>query len=173
MEEDHRSDQPASLLVDHLSELPKGRALDVAMGYGRNALYLAAQGYRVVGLDRSAEAVSHCRSEAERRGVSLEVHQIDLEGHRLDPEQYDLISCFYYLDRTLFPEIKRALRQGGMVVYETFLIDQHRRYGKPGRAAFCLEHNELLKAFSDLRIRFYQEGEFDGTFLAKLIAEKI
>jgi SAM-dependent methyltransferase len=168
----HRNQAPSSLLLENLSWLPKGKALDVAMGYGRNAFYLAANGYEVEGVDLSEEAVSFCREEAKRRGLPLDVHRVDLESHRLKPGAYELIACFYYLDRNLFPQIQSALKKGGMLVYETFLIDQHTRYGKPTRVEFCLARNELLAAFSDLRVRLYQEGEIEGTFIARLIAEK-
>jgi tellurite methyltransferase len=168
----HDNDEPSGLLTDHLSWLPKGRALDLAMGYGRNAIFLASRGYVVEGLDLSEEAVAFCSGESKKRGLPLEANRVDLERHRLKGDAYDLITCFYYLDRALFPQIKGALKRGGMVVYETFLIDQHERHGKPRRVEFCLARNELLTAFSDLRIRLYEEGEVEGTFIARLIAEK-
>lgn len=163
---------PAALLVDHIPWLPKGSALDLAMGYGRNAFYLASQGYNVEGLDWSEEAVAFCREEAKKKGLSLKVDRADLEKHQLKREAYDLITCFFYLDRNIFPQMQGALKKGGMLVYETFLIDQHERFGKPKRVDFCFQHNELLSAFSDLRIRFYQEGVVEETFVAQLIAEK-
>jgi tellurite methyltransferase len=169
----HDNDEPSALLTDQLSWLPKGRALDLAMGYGRNALYLASRGYVVEGIELSEDAVSFCRGEAQKRGLPLEAIRVDLERHRLKSEAYDLVACFYYLDRDLFPQIKGALKRGGMVVYETFLIDQHERHGKPRRTEFCFARNELLSAFSDLRVRFYEEGEVEGTYIARLIAEKV
>jgi tellurite methyltransferase len=172
MGDSHHDDKPSALLIDHLPWLPTGKALDLATGYGRNALYLASKGYAVEGFDLSEEAVAFCRREAARRGLPLEAQRVDLERHLLKNETYDLITCFYYLDRALFPQIKGALKRGGMAVYETFLIDQHERHGKPRRKEFCLARNELLSAFADLRLRLYEEGEVDGTFIARLIAEK-
>src|SRR5579863_14048 len=168
----HHSEMPSKLLVDQLQGLPRGRALDLATGYGRNALYLASQGYAVEGAELSEGAVLSCRQEATRRGLSVDIQQVDLERHRLKRDAYDLITCFYYLDRNLFPQIEAALKSGGMIVYETFLIDQRERYGIPGRIEFCLRHNELLSAFYNLRVRFYREGEVEGAFIAQLIAEK-
>ncbi|HZR45680.1 MAG TPA: hypothetical protein VFA47_03165, partial [Candidatus Manganitrophaceae bacterium] len=84
---------------------------------------------------------------------------------------YDLVTCFYYLDRNLMPQIRKAVGPGGMIVYETFLIDQHRQFGKPSRPEFCWEHNELLQQFPDFRILFYFEG-FKDRWIAQLIAER-
>ena len=175
---DHRSDRPSPLLVNHLSSLPRGRALDIASGWGRNALYLAANGYEVEGFDRDEAAVAHCNREAVRRGLSFSAVCADLEEIvPFSPRRYALAVCFYYLDRALLPEMKSALQTGGKIVYETFLIDQHRRFGKPSRTAFCWGHNELLHAFSDFRVHFYYEGEIPvegggSRWVAQLIAER-
>lgn len=167
------SDEPAALLAHVLPLLPKGRALDLAMGHGRNALFLAEQGYEVEGLDRDAAAVAACRQAAEARGLRFSVRCVDLERHALAPDAYDVILCFYYLQRSLLPQIQAALSPGGVVVYETFLIDNHIRFGHPSRREYCFEHNELLRAFPALRVLDYREGLSDGgTFLASLIAQR-
>ena len=170
---DGHSDGPAALLTHVLPLLPKGRALDLAMGQGRNALYLAEQGYEVEGLDRNEAAVTACRQAAEARGLRLSVRCVDLEQHRLAPNAYDVILCFYYLQRSLMPQIHAALAHGGMIVYETFLIDNHIRFGHPGRRDYCFEHNELLRAFPALRVLYYREGLSEhGTYLAGLVAQR-
>lgn len=172
--ESHSSQAPSALLVDFLSGFPKGRALDIACGHGRNALYLAAQGYSVEGLDRDREAIAFLNGEAEKRRLSCVGIEADLEGDRSLPEkEYDLVVCFYYLDRKLAPAIKKRLRVGGVLVYETFLIDQHEKFGKPSRREFCWGRNELLRSFLDLRILFYFEGFKEDRWIAQLVGERV
>jgi len=161
------------LLIDHLARFQKGKALEVACGYGRNALYLAAQGFEVIGLERDPEAIAFCNAEAARRGLSFSARGVDLERPNPIPgEDYALVACFYYLDRNLIPDMKRAVRPGGHLVYETFLIDQHERFGKPGRKEFCWGHNELLRLFLDFRVLYYFEGFKGERWIVQLIAER-
>ncbi len=171
--ETHQSQAPSALLTDHLARFQKGTALEVACGFGRNALYLASQGFEVVGLDRDPEAVAFCNAEAKRRGLALSALAVDLEQPKPIPGgEYAWVGCFYYLDRNLIPDMKKAVRPGGHLVYETFLIDQHERFGKPGRKAFCWEHNELLRLVLDFQILFYFEGFKEDRWIVQLIAER-
>lgn len=166
-------DEPARLLVDSLDLLPRGKALDIAAGRGRHALYLAARGFEVDALERDAEAVSYCQSIAREHRLRVQARQMDLERCTLAPSLYHLVVCFYYLQRDLIPQMIQALKPGGMVIYETFLIDNHTRSGHPRNRAYCFEHNELLGFFKDLRVLFYREGTVEGpTFVAQIIAQK-
>jgi len=165
--------EPSPLLQEFLPIFPKGRALDVAMGEGRNALFLAAHGYTVEGLERDLEAIQNCRRLAREKNLTIHTQQVDLEHYTIEANAYDLIICFYYLQRNLIPQMKDGLKSGGMLVYETFLIDQHLRYGKPKHPEYCFEHNELLNLFRDFRVLFYKEGiPEDQTISVSLIARK-
>lgn len=173
MEADRHPHGPAKLLVDFVGLLPKGKALDIAMGEGRNALSLASHGFDVEGLDKNEEAVKTCLASAKDRGLRLIVRTVDLEKYQLHQTHYDLIICFYYLQRSLIPQIRGALKPGGMVVYETFLIDNHLQFGHPKHREYCFEHNELLNSFRDFRVIFYHEGMVEGrTFAAQIVAQK-
>lgn len=173
METHQHNHEPAKLLVDFVGLLPKGKALDLAMGEGRNALYMASQGFDVEGVDKNEEAVKTCLSSAKARGLKLIVRTVDLEKYQIHPVHYDLIICFYYLQRNLIPQIRRALKPGGMVMYETFLIDNHLQFGHPKHREYCFEHNELLNFFRDFRVLFYHEGMIEGrTIAAQIIAQK-
>jgi hypothetical protein len=85
---------------------------------------------------------------------------------------------FFYLHRSLFPAILSALKPGGVLIYETFLIDNHLQHQHPRRKEFCLGHNELLRLTSGLRVFHYDEGEHagghgaDSSFTAQMIASK-
>ena len=157
-------------------QIPTGRALDVACGKGRNALFLAVQGFDVTALDVSAVALSEGQRRAEEKDLRITWLEIDLEKDRLPGTGYDLIVDFNYLQRALLPQIKAAVRLGGFVVFETYLIDQQ-KIGHPKNPAYLLAHNELLNAFGDFRVLFYREGKFaDGrepSFRAGILAQKL
>lgn len=168
--------EPAQLLVEYLPLLPKGRALDVAMGKGRNALFLAFHGFDVVGLENDEESIDECITDADERGLKLEIRRTDLEdleSYKIENSAYEVVICFCYLQRNLFPRMKEALRPGGIIIYETFLIDEHLTTGHPRRREFCFDHNELLNSFSGFRIMYYREGkDVNGTYKAGLVAQK-
>ena len=164
-------------MVENLGLLPKGRVLDVAMGNGRNAIYMAKMGFNVEGVDISPEAVNNALEGARRAGVSVKVQIVDLETkYHIEKGAYDVIICFNYLQRSLLPQIKDGLRKGGMVVYETFIIDQA-QLGKPTNPDYLLNHNELLDMFRDFRCLRYREGlienKGDRRAIASILAEKI
>ena len=105
---------PAAFLVEHRRLLPtRGRALDVAMGTGRNTLYLASLGYEVTGIDVSGVAVARCREEAVRLGLRVEAIQADLESYEMASDVYDLVIDFYYLRREAAPQLTSGLPPGG------------------------------------------------------------
>jgi 2-polyprenyl-3-methyl-5-hydroxy-6-metoxy-1,4-benzoquinol methylase len=166
--------EPARLLVENVEVLPKGRALDVAMGAGQNAIFLAKMGFDVEGVDISAEAVNTALSSARKAGVTIRVQVADLEGnYHVEKGVYDVIICFNYLQRSLIPQIKDGLRKGGMVVYETFIVDQT-QFGKPRNPDYLLKHNELLNMFRNFRCLYYREGIVENRkAVASIIAEKI
>ncbi len=165
--------KPAQFLVENAELLPKGRVFDVAMGHGRNAIYLAKQGFEVEGIDISSEAVANALEVARTSGVKLSAHVADLEDNfQIDKGVYDVIICFKYLHRPLIPKIKNGLRIGGMVVYETFILEQA-KFGKPKNPDYLLKHNELLDMFRDFRCLRYREGIFENRkAVASIIGEK-
>ncbi len=154
----HREGKPSSFLVEHVDLLPEGSVLDVATGRGRNAVYLARRGFEVEGIDISPEALDAARKLAKEFGVSPTFRTMDLESDvSLPREAFDVIVCFNYLHRPLIPLLKRALRPGGMMVYETYIVDQA-RFGRPKNPEHLLRHNELLGFFQDFRCIRYREG---------------
>ena len=165
--------EPAQFLVQNVELLPKGRVLDVAMGSGRNAIYLARLGFDVEGVDISSEAVNTALESAEKAGVTIRTQVADLEGNYcIEKGAYDVIICFNYLQRSLVSQIKDGLRKGGAVVYETFIVDQA-HFGKPKNPDYLLKHNELLDMFRDFRCIRYREGIVENRMaLASIIAQK-
>jgi tellurite methyltransferase len=166
--------EPSPFLVENVHLLPGGRALDVAMGNGRNAVYLAGKGFTVEGVDLSREAVNAALETARQAGVVIAAKVADLESdYTIEKSAYDVIVCFNYLHRPLIPRIKEALRPGGVAVYETFIIDQ-RQFGHPNNPDFLLGHNELLDMFREFRCLRYHEGVVGGQkAVAGIVAQKL
>jgi len=175
---------PSRFVTQQLHRLPKGRALDVACGSGRHALYLAGSGFDVEAIDQDAEKLLKLIAAANERHLpNLHVKQVDLERSTEErPEfpanQFDAIVVCFYLHRPLFPWLIDALKPNGVLLYETFTIDNYFRHRHPRRWEFCLAHNELLRLTSSLRVLSYDEGEHDGgsdmgsAFTAQLVAQK-
>jgi len=168
-------DQPLPFLVEQLPRLSRGRALDLAMGEGRNAVYLAQREYIVDGVDLSVPSVQKAMALARSRGVRIHGIVADLGQYAIRPESYDLICCFFFLERDLFPAILRGLRPGGSLLYQSVTIDEIQINPSFPRE-WCLRHNELLHAFKSLRVLYYQEtGLIEGkshSALASLLAER-
>jgi tellurite methyltransferase len=162
---------PASFLVENRRLLPTGgQALDVAMGTGRNALYLALLGYEVTGVDVSGVAVDRCRREAARRGLNVEVIQADLESYAMPRTEYDLVIDFYYLHRDLAPRLEEALRPGGVLVFESFTTEQRRFDWGPQNDEFLLRPGELREMFAGLEVLVYREGLAESDRGTKAVA---
>ncbi|MFB0520861.1 MAG: class I SAM-dependent methyltransferase [Desulfatiglandales bacterium] len=166
--------EPSQFLVENIGLLPRGRAYDVAMGAGPNAIYLAKMGFEVEGVDISPQAVSTALESARKSRVNLRAQVADLEDNfYIEKGVYDVIICFNYLQRSLIPQMKDGLRKGGMVVYETFTVEQA-QFGKPENPDYLLKPNELLYMFRDFRCLRYREGIIEARrAVASIIAEKV
>lgn len=175
---------PAPFLIQQLHRLPKGKILDVAAGGGRHSLFLAAHGYQVEAIDRDAQSLGRLVSETHKRTLTSVVTRVmDLEQPApyepdLGKETYDGIVVFYYLYRSLFPYLMDALKPGGVLIYETFTIDNYFHHQHPRRWEFCLAHNELLRLTSSLQVWHYDEGAHEkghgqgSVYTAQLVAQK-
>jgi tellurite methyltransferase len=150
--------EPGDLLVGFSALLPSGgRALDLACGGGRNALYLAQCGLRVVGVERSWKALEQGRELAHQKNLPVDWVQADLENFAIPRAAFDVVVCFYYRDPGLYAKIRQALRSGGLLFYETFTRDQLRLASGPRHPAHLLGPGELLEAFGDWDVIFYRE----------------
>lgn len=174
------TEEPSSFLRQILEsdswEIATGRALDVACGRGRNALYLAGRGFDVTAVDISPVALDAGQRLAEQNSLSIDWRQADLENLQLNAAEFDLIVNINYLQRSLIPRLRTALRSGGHVIFETYVIDQG-AIGHPKNPAYLLAHNELLRHFREFRVLCYREGkarDVDGwSFRAGIFARKI
>ena len=157
-------------------DVAPGRALDIACGSGRHALFLAERGFDVNAVDISSVALAHGAERARKKSLSISWQQADLENCTHETAAYDLIVNIDYLQRSLLPVIKAALRVGGFVIFETYLIDQQ-TIGHPKNPNYLLRHNELLDEFRDFRVLYYREGRLINhhgrSFRAGIFAQKI
>ncbi|HET8923799.1 MAG TPA: class I SAM-dependent methyltransferase [Candidatus Acidoferrum sp.] len=180
--------EPASIVSELLPLLPKGTALDIACGTGRHSLLLASRGQHVTAIDWSAAGLDILEARARVMKVplgrshtihgrrktsrsSIELVQADLENAALPQQAFDLILCIQYLQRSLFPQMSRALRSGGALLFETFTRAQLEFGGGPRNPAYLLEVGELREAFPELRVLFYRELRA-GQGIASLLAQK-
>jgi tellurite methyltransferase len=161
---------PSSWIVANADLLPRGgTALDVACGRGRHSLLLASAGLAVHAVDRDLAALEALAADAARLGLPVTTRQEDLEadGATLGDAVYDLIVVVHYLHRPLFPALRRALRPGGVLLYETFTIDQP---GRPRNPAFLLEHGELPALVAPLDVVRQRDGVHEGRCVAGVAA---
>ena len=179
-ERSHDSVEPEALLVrvytEYLAARPPGLALDVAGGTGRNAFWLARQGWRVklIDISETGFSLAHNRFKAEPAEVKalVETEVADLSTvNDLGDAKYDLVLVFFYLQRELFPALAAALRPGGILIYQTYTTEQLRLPAGPHNPSFLLKPGELSNAFRSLEILHYVES-VTGKATAELVARK-
>lgn len=159
---------PTPLLMETTKKLASGRALDLASGTGRNALWLAAHGWTVTAVDGSAAAIEALRCRATERGLSLDAKVADLEKgeYRIAREAWDLIAMCYYLQIDLFEAAKQGVVGGGIV-----LAIVHVSEPGEGPTAHCLRPGELEKYFGGWEILHSFEGQPSDPSHRKRVAE--
>ena len=149
-----------------------GKALDIAAGAGRNTHFLAEKGFVVDAVDYSDVALSQIKDMATINKV-----EADLDTYLFEVNKYDLIVNCNYLDRRHFPLIKEALNEGGVLIFETFIMTSGEGYHQPSNLDFVLRTNELLHAFIGLDIVYYEERDDVNNMgekvrIASLVARK-
>ncbi len=160
---EYSPEEPHQLLSTALRRLKPGRALDVACGVGRHAIFLAGAGWAVTAVDSSRVGLEVARKRAQIRSVKIETVEADLERHEFSiaPGGYDLICIFYYLQRDLFPPLKNGLRPGGTLVAAIHMNDDQVAEQRMN-PDYLLAAGELRSYFNDWKIEFYREGRWDG-----------
>jgi SAM-dependent methyltransferase len=164
--------EPSPFLVGLDPLLPRrGRALDVAGGAGRHALWLAGRGLDVTLVDVSGVALALARSHADRTGVTVSTVRLDVESAPLPAGPWDVIVSVYFLWRPLFREIPSRLADGGYLVVAHPTRTNLERHTRPG-PEHLLEDGELPRLASGLTVLAYDEGWRDGRHEARLVARR-
>jgi tellurite methyltransferase len=163
---------PSPFLLSLAERLPAaGRALDIAGGAGSDALWLASRGLEVTLLDVSDVALARAQAAAEAAGLIIETVAADLDVVPLPPGPFDVITCFNFLDRRLFPQIPSRLAAGGLFAYTQPTRRNLERHPHPS-ARFLLEEGELPGLVAELEIVEVEEGWFGERHQARLLARR-
>jgi len=174
---DLMSTEPSALLVASIKGLKPGTALDGGMGLGRNAVYLAKQGWTATGFDISEKAVALARVNAEKAGVRVSAITASYDSFDFGTNRWDLIVLAFawapVTDPAFVERLRTSLRPGGRVIFEHMIQDQ------PGpRVTRALTPGELRDCFKSFAIASYEEtvglGDWGGpnTSLVKMVAVK-
>jgi SAM-dependent methyltransferase len=156
------STAPSDFLTSLDDVLPRrGRALDVAGGAGRNAVWLARRGLEVTVADVSGQGLALARAAAAEAGVTLDLVLADLEVDPLPPGPFDVVVSFNFLRRPLFAAFPRVMSPGGLLVYRQPTRSNLIRHSRPP-AAFLLDDGELPRLVQGLEVLRYEEGWFPG-----------
>jgi len=155
---DSPDESPVPFLVESVDQLGSGKALVLAAGRGRNAVYLAEQGFDVTALDVSKEGLEQCQALAATRGVHLKTVIADLDDFDLGSGDYDLITMFYFHQPALFPSIRQALKDDAHFLFQTFST-KHAEVGTfgPRNPAFLASRLTTLDAFKNDNIKICKE----------------
>lgn len=147
---------PSAWLMTHAQHIkPAGQVLDVAAGSGRNARWLAQQGFSVEAVDRDAEALASMKGVD---NIHLRLADIENDAWPYAGQQFDAIVVCRYLHRPLFLALSESLKAGGVMIYETFM-QGHEAYGRPTNPDFLLKQDELLQVFSpSMEIIAFEQG---------------
>lgn len=164
--------EPSGFLRSLDDLLPRaGRALDVAGGAGRNALWLARRGLAVTLVDVSPVALERAHLVATAAGLGLELLAHDLDDGALPSGPFALVLSLDFLSRPLFAAFPAALGPDGLLVYAQPTTRNLERHAHPS-ARFLLGEGELPALVRDLEVLRYEEGWFDDRHEARLVARK-
>ena len=146
--------EPHKLLIALVENLKAGKALDLACGTGRNAIFLAEKGFQVTAVDNSSVGIEIAKQRAKEKSVEIDFRVADLEKDEfaIEENSYDLICDFYYLQRDLFAAMKKGVKSGGIIISTIHFYGKGEEAGK-----FLLREGELKRFFDDFEILHYHE----------------
>lgn len=152
----------------------EGNVLDMGMGEGRNAVFLAQKGYKVTGVDISSVAVKKSYLLAQEFGVKIKGVVASLKDYKFPAGSFDAIVCFYYVDRSLVEKMKTWLKPGGILIYEAYTLKEkgNRKGADVGDDESYLREQELLRLFGNMRVLKYEEPLHEKEFRSSIILRK-
>jgi tellurite methyltransferase len=165
---------PAKFLAENFHYIKdNSKVLDLGMGEGRNAVFLAQKGHQVTGIDISSVAIKKANLLAQEFGVRIKGVVASMDEYVIPKDSYDAIICFYYVDRKLIEKIKNWLKPGGILIYEAYSLKQRTlKDHRPDPEAYYLKEQELLTMFKGMRILKYEEPLHEKQYRASIILQK-
>lgn len=165
---------PDDWLVQHVTGRPVGRAVEFACGLGQNAIWLAQLGWTVDAIDISTRGLKLAAESARRHNAAVNWIAADLDEFTPADNAYDLVLVFRFLDRRRVPRLtQRALRPGGILIYETYTVAHLARSGSPMQnPAFALSRDEMPRLFPELELVEYAEVELADRSVARFVGRK-
>lgn len=164
---------PARFLAKNYDFIPAGaRVLDIGMGEGRNAVFLASKGYKVDGIDISSVAIKKARLLAREFDVRIETIHKNVKDYKVASNSLDAIICFYFVDRDIVKKLMKWLKPGGVIIYESFTMKQKKINKLQEDDSYLLGEGELLELFPGFRILKYEEPLHKNDFTASIIVQK-
>jgi tellurite methyltransferase len=165
--------RPAQFLFDNYMFIPKeSHVLDMGMGEGRNAVFLAQKGYEVTGVDISSVAIKKAQYLAKEYDVKIK----SIVGRMQDfvsPQLYDAIICFYYVDRALINKMRSWLRPGGVLIFEAHTLRQRTKLmHAQDPIEYFLKEQELLKWFNGWKILKFEEPLHEKDYRSSIVLQK-
>ena len=148
---------PSPVLRSYVDTFPDGRALDLATGPGRNAVFLADRGYEVDAIDRSVEGLRLARENAAARGVDVNWIRADATEYAFPTGTYDVITISFFRAVDRLTDVKAALAPGGVLFYQAHLRSSGPVAVGPSSDRYRFASNELLRACLDLTVLYYDE----------------
>jgi SAM-dependent methyltransferase len=166
----------AQFLAENYQYIPyEGSVLDMGMGEGRNAVFLAQKGYKVTVVDLSSVAVKKSYLLAQEFGVKIKGVVASLKDYKISPGSFDAIICFYWVDRTMVEKIKTWLKPGGVLIYEAYTVREKERDSSKRSDSISdnyLREQELIRLFPGMRILKYEEPLHEKEFRSSIILRK-
>jgi tellurite methyltransferase len=159
-------DEPHALVIRVAGEMRPGRALDLACGSGRHAIWLAKRGWSVTAVDRSASAIATLKERAPL--VDARVADLEKGEYAIQPSEWDLVLIIRYLQRDLFASTKLGVKPGGVLIASVLLENPAEPRGR-----FRAKPGELRGYFEDWEILHYREGESSHHPVAEIAARRV
>jgi 2-polyprenyl-3-methyl-5-hydroxy-6-metoxy-1,4-benzoquinol methylase len=166
---------PAKFLAENYSYFKaESTVLDMGMGEGRNAVFLAQKGHKVTGIDISSVAIKKSKKLAKELNVKISTIVGTLKKYPIKKKSFDVIICFYYVSRELNEKMLTWLKPGGLLVYEANTIKEYVKKTDKNKEkiSYYLEEQELLSMFPSMRVLKYEEPLHEKEFRASIILQK-
>lgn len=164
---------PSPILQKYIPHAKIGVAIDVACGTGRNTHFLEALGFKVDAVDLSDYALSQIKNTPNINKI-----ETDLDSYNIEKKSYDLVVNTNYLNRRLMAQMSDALKEGGVLIFETFIVAHEKPQNGSMNPDYLLQENELQEAFKELETLFYEERDDVNSYgekvkIASLVARKV